>query len=751
MPANDPLPDSPIQTNSCDFTSLSNPPALAWIALLLSASFAAGAEGLLLKRDEVLSPPEVAAADAPLFFSADRLESVETNVIEASGNVEVRHAGRNLFAQWLRYDMNLNQVEARDDVRLEAALLFVEGDYLRLDLDDYSGTLTHPVYQLRGEPGRGSAEKIDFLDRDRYKLKDARYTTCPIDNDDWFLEVGELEIDRTREVATARHAKLNVLGKPILYTPWANFPLSDARKSGVLPPTFGTTESGGLEVLVPYYFNLAPNYDATLFPRIMSKRGFQLGGEFRYLTESLQGENRAQYLADDRVADRSRWSLALDNTYRLNAQTQMGFRYDRVSDDDYFRDLSNQISITSITNLNQEFWIRSQHANWQVVAGAQDFQTLQDSTALQPIVEPYARLPYARLGLNQDFANGLQFKLETEATRFAHSTLTEGTRVLAYPVLRMPMTNSFGFFTPQIGWHSTYYWLDDTQPDQRISRNLPILSLDSGIVLERPFDFLRRPYAQTLEPRVYYVYAPYRDQTDIPIFDTAPLDFSYAQMFTENQFIGGDRVNDANQLTVALTSRTVESDGLERLAVTLAQRYYFNDQLVTLPGVAPRDKATTDLLAVVSGQINRQFRVDAGLQLNTDSGDTVRQSVGMSYRPAPGKTLNLGYRFIDQRSELIDLSAQWPLSHRWYGMFRYNHSIQDSKLVEGLAGLEYNGGCWLLRGVVQRLATQEDSSTDSFFLQLELGGMGRLGINPLDVLKQSVPGYLPSNEITNNP
>jgi LPS-assembly protein len=222
----------------------------------------------------------------------------------------------------------------------------------------------------------------------------------------------------------------------------------------------------------------------------MSKRGFQLGGEFRYLTESLQGENRAQYLADDRVADRSRWSLALDNTYRLNPQTQMGFRYDRVSDDDYFRDLSNQISITSITNLNQEFWILTKHANWQAVVGAQDFQTLQDSTA-EEIVEPYARLPYARLGLNQDLARGLQFKLETEATRFAHSTLTEGTRVLAYPVLRMPMTNSFGFFTPQIGWHSTYYWLDDSQPDQRISRNLPILSLDSGIVLERPFRLFR--------------------------------------------------------------------------------------------------------------------------------------------------------------------------------------------------------------------------------------------------------------------
>jgi LPS-assembly protein len=236
MPANDPPPDSPIQTNSCDFTSLSNPPALAWIALLLSASFAAGAEGLLLKRDEVLSPPEVAAADAPLFFSADRLESVETNVIEASGNVEVRHAGRNLFAQWLRYDMNLNQVEARDDVRLEAALLFVEGDYLRLDLDDYSGTLTHPVYQLRGEPGRGSAEKIDFLDRDRYKLKDARYTTCPIDNDDWFLEVGELEIDRTREVATARKLSLNLLGKPSCMPPGRTSPSAMRASRACFPP-----------------------------------------------------------------------------------------------------------------------------------------------------------------------------------------------------------------------------------------------------------------------------------------------------------------------------------------------------------------------------------------------------------------------------------------------------------------------------------------------------------------------------------
>jgi LPS-assembly protein len=731
---------------------LFKPPAPGWIALLLCASLPVAAEGLALKRSETLSPPDAVANDAPLFFFADRIETVAPNVVEASGNVEIRHAGRNLFAGWLRYDRNLNQVEARDDVRLETATLLVDGDYLSLDLDDYSGTLLEPTYRLQGQPGRGSAKQIDFIDRSRYELTDARYTTCPVDNDDWFLKIGELEIDRTREVATARNVSLNFLGTPILYTPWADFPLSEARKSGVLTPTFGTTESSGLDILIPYYFNLAPNYDATLYPRVLSKRGFQLGGEFRYLLENVRGENRVQYLANDRIADIDRWSVALDNTYRVDEHTVMGMRYERVSDDDYFRDLTNRISFTSITNLKQELWVVTERKNWQAEMRLQDFQTLQDSTALAPIVEPYARLPYTHLGISQELVRGLQFNLESEATYFAHPTLVEGGRILAYPTLRMPLLSSFGFVTPQIGWHSTYYMLDDSQPDRNISRNLPIFSLDSGVVLERPFSFRGRSYEQTLEPRAYYVYAPYRDQSNIPIFDTAQLDFSYAQMFTENQFIGGDRVNDANQLTLALTTRFLETDtGLERLLLTIGQRYYFSDQLVTLPGVAPRDKAATDLLLAASGQVNRQLRIDAGLQFDTESGTSIRQNLGLAYRPAPGKALNFGYRFIDQSTEQIDLSGQWPLSNRWYGVFRYNHSIRDDKLVEGMAGLEYNGGCWLLRGVWQRLATQEDQSTDSFFLQLELSGMGRIGINPLDVLKQSVPGYVPSNEITKTP
>ncbi len=724
-------------------------PGFTLAALLLNASLA-GASGFALKKDVELKGSAVAGKEGPLFLTADRIDSTAVGIIEAAGRVEARQAGRNFFADWLRYNSRENTVEARGKVRLEQPALLVTGDSLNIDLDDYSGQLTQPVYRFVGEPGRGDAERIDFIDENNFSLADATYTTCSVDNEDWYLKIADLDIDRSRNVGTAHHASLRFLGVPILYTPWMNFPLSNARKSGILAPTIGTTERSGLDIVVPYYLNLAPNYDATLYPRLLSKRGLQLGGEFRYLLEDVQGVNRVEYLNDSEAA-RTRWSVALNNTYRLNANTQAGMRFDRVSDDDYFRDLSNLISITSISHLNRELWLTTQHPNWNAELRAQSFQTLQDSTSSTRIAEPYARLPHARLGAAQTFGR-FEFTFESEATRFAHPTEIEGTRVLAYPTLRMPLVNAYGFLTPQIGWHSTYYALDERAGDRNIVRNVPIFSLDSGVAFDRPMRFGGVDYEQTLEPRVYYVYAPYRNQDDIPIFDTGQLDFSYAQMFTANQFIGGDRINDANQLTVAVTSRFVEADsGLERLQVTLGQRYYFAAQQVTLPGVDPRTDNTTDLLAAVSGQITRDWRVDTAWQFDTQNGTVIRQNIGASYRPGPGRSVNFGYRFIDQTTEQIDLSAQWPLGNRWYGMFRYNYSFQDDKLVEGLAGLEYNGGCWALRAVFQRLATKEDQSTDALFFQLELNGMGRLGSNPLDVLKQSVPGYRPSNEISQTP
>ncbi len=741
---------------------MSTLPGNALVVLLLTVSTAA-ADGLALKKDVELIGSAAVGKTGPMFLTADRIESTAPNVLEASGQVQARQSGHVFSANWLRYDTTLNQVQARGQVRLEQPALLVQGDSLTLNLNDYSGELTQPVYQLTthkdlaAQQGRGNADHIEFIDEDRFKLQNATYTTCPVDNDDWFLKVGSLDIDKTRNVGTARNASLQFLGVPILYTPWMDFALNDERKTGMLAPTIGTTERSGFDMLVPYYLNLGPNYDATLYPRLLSKRGVQLGGEFRYLLPEARGENRLEYLPNDSEVNRSRWNMALKNEYRVNANTQAGMDLNRVSDNDYFRDLSNLISITSVSHLNREAWLTTQHANWNAELRAQSFQTLQDSTATTTLVEPYARLPQARLGMKQTFGNGLEFTMDSEATRFAHTdqTMPEGTRVLAYPRLRLPLTNDYGFLTPQIGWHSSYYALDNNAPaEQRITRNLPILSLDSGVTFDRPFPFAGVNYEQTLEPRAYYVYAPYREQVSrIPLFDTALRDFSYAQMFTENQFVGGDRVNDANQLTLAVTSRFIEeSSGLERLQVTLGQRYYFSAQQVTLElGDPVRTSNATDLLAAVSGQITRDWRIDTAWQFDTQNGTTIRQNLGASYRPAPGRAVNFGYRFIDQTTEQVDLSAQWPLGNRWYGMFRYNYSFQDNKLVEGLAGLEYNGGCWAIRSVIQRLATKENQSTDALFFQLELNGMGRLGANPLDVLKQSVPGYRTSNEILQTP
>ncbi len=727
---------------------------LVLVALLL-ATGPAVADGLVLRKDVELRGSAAANAGAPMFLSAERIESSTPNIVEAHGKVEARQAGQVFSANWLRYDTTLNAIEARGAVRLEQERLLVHGDTLKLDLDDYSGAMTRPAYQFTAQPGRGNAEHIDFIDKERFALQDATYTTCTVDNDDWFLKVGELDIDKSRNIGTARHASLHFLGTPILYTPWMDFALNEERKTGVLAPTFGTTERSGLDVLIPYYINLAPNYDATLSPRLLSKRGVQLGGEFRYLFDEARGENRLEYLPNDNEAGRSRWSVALHNEYEIDANTRAGMLFDRVSDDDYFRDLSNLIAVTSQTHVNREAWITTRRANWTAELRAQSFQTLQDSTAATPIADLYARLPQARFATAQTFANGLEFRFDSEVTRFTHpdASQPEGTRALAYPTLRLPLDTAFGFVTPQLGWHSSYYALDDDAAKSRIARNVPIFSLDSGVVFERPLEFAGRSFEQTLEPRAYYVFAPYRDQDTIPNFDTALLDFSYAQMFTENQFVGGDRVNDANQLTLALTSRFTDADsGLERLQVTVGQRYYFSDQQVTLsPGDPVRSSNATDLLAAASGQITRDWRIDTAWQVDTQNGVTIRRNLGAAYRPGPGRTLNFGYRFIDQTTEQVDVSAQWPLAPRWYGMFRYNYSFQDDKLVEGLAGLEYNGGCWVVRGVFQRLATKEDQSTDAFFLQLELSGMGRIGANPLDVLKQSVPGYRTSNDLLQTP
>ncbi len=714
---------------------------------------------LKLKQDAELRGSQVAGQEGPLFLAADRIESISPTVIEASGNVEARKAGRNFFADLLRYDQDLDTVNASGKVRLEKTGLILTGDTLKLNLAEESGLLTQTAYRVFPDTnaptritGRGQAESLELLDRDSFNAKQATYTTCPAGNDDWQLQVADLNIDQGKQIGTARNVLLKFKDVPLLYTPWADFSLNDARKSGFLPPTIGFTGKSGLDVTLPYYFNLAPNYDATLYPRYLAARGLQLGGEFRYLTKLFSGDASLEYLHNDQAEGRTRWLAALNHSQQFSPRLKGQVLFQRVSDDEYFRDLSNQVDVTSRSILPQQARLSYDGDWWQAGLLVQTLQTLQDPAA--KINQPYNRLPQINLNASKKLG-GVQFDLGSEYSLFSHRAplpgqVENGSRFTLNPSLQLPYRNSAFFITPKIGYHYTHYDIDSPPPGIVSShdRTLPIASVDTGLVFERDFAFRGSRYLQTLEPRAYYVYAPYRDQSQIPLFDTAALDLSFAQIFSENQYIGGDRINDANQLTLAMTSRFIEDGtGLEKLKLAFAQRYYFASQRVTLnPGDPVKDSQSTDLLALLSGQINHAWRVDAGWQFDTDLGKTIKTTLSTSYRPAPGHAASLGYRFLDGSVEQLDAAFQWPLNKNLYGLFRANYSLRDNNLVEGLAGLEYNGGCWVLRAVVQRIATAEKDASNSFFLQLELNGMGRIGASPMSALYKSIPGYTPSNE-----
>jgi LPS-assembly protein len=399
---------------------------------------------------------------------------------------------------------------------------------------------------------------------------------------------------------------------------------------------------------------------------------------------------------------------------------------------------------------------------------------LQDPTAPE-IFEPYRRLPQLNLDVKRNglIGNGMDFGVTSEFVAFDRrldegvQRGVQGQRLHVNPRLSYSVQTPYATVTPKLGWLFTRYDLDGSTTGWRdatnvnppggsfegATRSMPVFSVDTGVVLERDDKYFGRGFIQTLEPRLYYLNIPYRKQDTIPVFDSVIGDLSMDRLFSENQYVGVDRINDANQLTFAVTSRFLEKDnGKERMSITLGQRYYLSDQKVTFPGQAPRSVNSTDLLALASGQLTDKLRISSGLQLNAEDNELVRANLGLNWRDGPGRVFNADYRYINKDFAAgaglnqLDLSAQWPLAPKWYGMARLNYSLEDSRLVEGLVGAEYNAGCWSLRGVMQRLATAQNAESNAFFLQLELRGLTKLGPNPLDILTRSISGYAKSDE-----
>ncbi|BAN36361.1 organic solvent tolerance protein [Sulfuricella denitrificans skB26] len=716
-------------------------------------------------RSLTLNPPS-GTSSTPVFIGGMRIQGhhdIETEVI---GEAELRQWGQVISADLLRYNKPEDEVFAQGNVRIEQKGDITEGPELKLKLASKEGYLKQPAFQLTEQKpaGRGDASILLFEGENQYRMEDARYTTCQAGSDDWYLHASDLEINRTTQVGTASHAYIDFMSVPILYTPWMNFSLNSERKSGLLSPSYGSTVNSGAEFSLPYYWNIAPNRDATITPRFMTKRGMQLKSELRYLDPKYAGTANLEILPNDQLANQDRSFLSLKHNHNLgNGWTGM-LNLERASDDNYFRDLSTNIGVTSQINLLRDGMLSNVGAygnmNWNFSARSQSFQTLQDPLA--PIVTPYRRTQVLLNGTRvaqwsgNNLGPGAILALNSELVNFSHPTLLGARRFSLYPSVSLPLTPLYGYITPKIGLHSTSYSFDNsitTQPD--INRTLPIFSVDSGLYFERDINLFGSDYQQTLEPRLYYVRAPYRDQSQIPVFDSGDIGFGIPQIFSENRFAGVDRISDANQVTLGVTSRFFEETGIERLRGTLAQRYYLSLPQVTLPGGIPPARKYSDLLASVGGRITNALTLDSLWQYDPELKQTGNFSLTGRYLPAPGKILNVSYRYTPATLiapigiKQIDTSAQWPLTGRWSGLARWNHSILDSKNLETLAGLEYNAGCWAFRAVVHSFTTTTSQRSDSIFFQLELNGIGSIGSNPLDVLKRNIYGYTQTTQISN--
>jgi len=711
----------------------------------------AGCVALMLSVAAHAQTPE---AGEPATIDAQSIEGIAGLEVTATGAVEFRQGDFSVTADFLRFNREFGRLEARGGVRIQQGTNFFSGPSLHYDTATHTGSLEEPQFMIRRQlTARGSAKRIEFLSRENYRLSDAFFTTCEPGRDDWRLEATELDLDYRDDEGTAHGARLRFFGAPILGSPYLSFPLNNRRRSGVLAPTISQSSQRGTEVSVPIYLNLAPEQDATLAPTYMSARGEQLKAQYRYLGHRYQGETRLEYLPDDKQLGVSRTGFSLQHEQRFSSALVGRLDLNHVSDDTYLIDLHSQIRQISTHNLQQDAYLDygNSFSGTAIAAQArvQRFQTLQDPLA--PIVPPYHRLPQLKFSAaRNDMGGFLDGRLPIEYTRFTHPDLVEGDRTTLDPVIAAPLLGAGYFLTPKLGAHQARYSLTRTNPGQPAKQNVtvPWFSLDSGLVFDRPTDWGGAGGRQTLEPRLFYVYAPYRDQSQLPLFDTFLADFNYAQLFSENRFVGGDRFGDANQLTWAITSRLLNAQGAELLRATIGQRYYFEAEQVGLTADSElRTASESDWLAAAGGHVGRAWTADAAFQYNPNTGRSERYGVQIRYSPELAKVINFDYRF--NRIVLlrqVDLSAQWPVGRGWYAVGRYNYSLQDEQVLEALGGFEYNGGCWVLRAVYQRVQAATDVVSKGLFFQLEFTGFGQLGSNDVvNLFQRNVPGYVVTN------
>ena len=714
----------------------------------------------------------------PLDVKSNFAEIFDNEISDYSGNVLINRADQHAISHIANYDNVSDVMNLQGDVYYREDTLALHTEAATINLANDQAKLRDVEFISPTTPLRGFAESYFRKSKTLSQYTNVSYTTCRPGNQDWVIHASELEIDKVTGQGTTKNTWIEFKGTPVIYTPYLSFPIDDRRVSGFLSPTFSSTRFSGMLIAAPYYWNIAPNYDATLTPRELTSRGPLMAGKFRYLTEYATGKLGAEYMPNDSQLNTSRYLFSLQNSSVINPALSSNMDLNLVSDDTYIATTGTALGFTNYNYLRSFANVNYNKYGFNFIGAADSYQSINPAAPDNSL--PYRRLPQLNLNYAHDFSGlPIHTEVQNELVNFQHtSNIIEGQRINTRPSISLPLQTASAFITPKFSLQNTNYSLNNGQDNSpaAITRTLPIFSADSGLSLERNVNLANSTFVHTIEPRLFYLYVPSANQNNIPVFDSSLYDFQFNTMFRENSFSGTDRIQNANQITTAFTSRLVDdSTGLERLKLNVGEIFYFQDRQIgvptllsngTLVNMGASKDSESNLVTELSSELSRQISVNTGAQWNPIRNDIERIKANIHFKNQNNELFNIGYLyrknplFPDGTNNITqgDTSFRWPIAKDWHLLGRMQYSLLYNEIQDSFIGVEKENCCWRFRLLARHYmnnvtiinnqvvaattgTTVPGSSQDGVFFQIELKGLTGFGDDVDQFLQRSIYGF----------